>query len=483
MLLGIDIGTTHSKVGLYSPDGSILSQGKLRNPKGIVGGFEHYLAEELWQGLANLIRETLESSRQEVKALAISSMGETGLLLDTSGKIVYPMIPWNDFRAQTQCEQLVERIPAETWFRITGLHPNPIHSIFKWVWLQQQQPDLWQKGAIWLSSADFIRYKLCGEQHMELSQATRTMAYDVRQRAWSEELLELVELPSGFLPPLADASQQVGEITATAASLTGLSAGTPIYAGGHDHVCASLASGVVGAGIGLDSMGTAEGLTFGFQGTPDPSAFQGFCVGPHVVKDHTYLMGGLYSSGGTVAWFKDLFELTSFEELLELIAPINPGESPFFVPHFFGAAPPFSKPDAKAAFLDVEPGHGKAHFARAVYEGIAFEIRRHIEAFETLSQSSLELLRVVGSSSHNQLWMHLRSAILARRLELTQNPDMVTLGAALIAGIGSGIYEDAQDAIRSSFRAGEVFEPDPDWQASYEPLYQRYKRLVTALTE
>ncbi len=481
MLLGIDIGTTHSKVGFYTHDGTVLGQGKLLNPKAKVQGFEHYLAEELWQGLAMLIKDTLEPLKQNVDALAISSMGETGLLLDKSGEMLYPMIPWNDFRANAQCNALLSKLPAETWFKITGLHPNPIHSIFKWVWLKEEFPEIWQNVNVWLSSADFIRYKLCGEIHMEISQATRTMAYDVGQNLWSHELLELTGLSSHFLPELVAASDQVGEISTEAARLTGLAIGTPIYAGGHDHVCASLACGVVAADIGLDSMGTAEGLTFGLAGRPNPSAFRGFGVGPHVVKDHSYLMGGLYSSGGTLAWFKELFELDSYETLLQLIEPIGPAEAPFFIPHFFGAAPPFNKPDAKAAFLGVEPKHTKAHFARAVYEGIVFELKRHIEAFETLSGSPLTLLRVVGSSSHNQIWMHLRSAILGRRLELTQNPDMVTLGAALVAGIGAGIYQDAQDAIARSYQQGAVFEPDPDLQIRYEPLYQTYKRLVTAL--
>ena len=482
MLLGIDIGTTHSKVGFYAHNGTVLGQGKVLNPKAHVAGFEHYLAEELWQGLARLIKDTLEPIKQKVDDLAISSMGESGLFLDSSGKILYPMIPWNDFRAHAQCEALVTKLAAENWFKITGLHPNPIHSIFKWVWLKEQFPEVWRHAHVWLSSAGFIRYKLSGAEHMEISQATRTMAYDVAQDCWSKEILNLANLDDHCLPELVSGSDCVGRLSPEAARLTGLVAGTPIYAGGHDHVCASLACGIISAEIGLDSMGTAEGLTFGLAGSPKPSAFKGFGVGPHVVKHHSYLMGGLYSSGGTIAWFKELFELDSYETLLNLIEPVPAGEAPFFVPHFFGAAPPFNQPDAKAAFLAVEPKHHKAHFARAVYEGIVFELRRHIEAFETLSGSPLKLLRVVGSSSHNQLWMQLRSAILGKRLELSQNPDMVTLGAALLAGIGAGIYQDAQDAILSSYQKGEVFEPDPDLQIRYEPLYQTYKRLVTALS-
>lgn len=144
----------------------------------------------------------------------------------------------------------------------------------------------------------FVRYKLTGNMLIEATQAARTMAFDVRKHEWSQELLELADVPVSFLPPLVRATDPAGAVTRAAASLTGLEVGTPVFAGGHDHVCASLACGALSPNVALDSLGTAEGLTFGLAEPPNPGKAGGFGVGPHVIRGYSYWMGGIYSSGG-----------------------------------------------------------------------------------------------------------------------------------------------------------------------------------------
>ena len=438
MLLGIDIGTSNIKVGIYSRDGSLLAHAKAVTPKKSIEGLENYLPDELWETTAGLIREAVSASKVEVKALAVSSMGEAGLPLDDKGEPTYPIIPWNDPRATAQMQRLTEQLEPSHWYAVTGLYPNPIHSIAKWVWLKETHPDVWQRSRVWLSAMGFVRYKLTGEMFMEATQATRTMAYDVRKNEWSKALLELADIPESFLPPLVRATDQVGNVTQESAELTGLKARTPVFAGGHDHICASLACGALTSEVTLDSLGTAEGLTFGLAEPPNPDKAGGFGVGPHVIEKHSYYMGGIYSSGGTVAWVKDLLGLNSYEELLRSAASVDPGTSPLFVAHFYGEAPPFNDAAAKGAFLEVTPEHGQAHFARGVLEGIVFEIKRHIETFEALQGKPTEVIRVIGNPAQNPLWLEIRASILGRPLELSRHPDMVTLGTALIAGLGAG---------------------------------------------
>ena len=309
------------------------------------------------------------------------------------------------------------------------------------------------------------------------------MAYDVREGVWAKALLELADIPETFLPPLVRATDRVGKVTESAAALTGLDAGTPVFAGGHDHICASLACGALTSGVALDSLGTAEGLTFGLAEPPNPDKAGGFGVGPHVVEGHSYYMGGIYSSGGTVAWVKDLLGLESYEELLRSAASVAPGTSPLFIAHFHGEAPPFNDATAKGAFLEVTPEHGQAHFARGVLEGIVFEIKRHIEAFETLQGKPTEVIRVIGSAAQNRLWLEIRASVLGRPLELTRHSDMVTLGTALVAGLGAGIYQDPQEAVEATFKVRETFEPNPEWQKTYADVYERYKHITETLRE
>ena len=483
MLLGIDIGTSNIKVGQYARDGSLLAHAKAVSPKGVSEGYENYLPDELWQTAASLIKEVVERSQTEVEALSVSSMGEAGLPLDEQGEATYPIIPWNDPRAEKHMQILAERLGPEKWYAITGLYPNPIHSIAKWVWLKESHAEVWEKSRTWLSAMGFVRYKFTGEMFMERTQAARTMAYDVCKGEWSQELLELAGIPLSFLPPLTTATNPAGQVTREAAELTGLKVGTPVFAGGHDHICASLACGALTADVALDSLGTAEGLTFGLAETPNPEKAKGFGVGPHVINGHSYYLGGIYSSGGSVAWVKELLGLDSFEELLELAAMVEPGTSPLFLAHFYGEAPPFNDSSAKGAFLDVTPEHGPAHFARAVLEGIVFEIKRHIEAFETLQGKQSKVIRVIGSPAQNPLWLEMRASIFGRPLELSRHPDMVTLGTALLAGIGAGIYATPQAAIDATFQTGKLYEPKLPWQETYANSYTQYKRTAEILHE
>jgi xylulokinase len=408
-------------------------------------------------------------------------MGETGVLLGADDGILYPMIPWNDHRAAQQYEILSEQLSPEQWFSITGLYPNPIHSVFKWRWLKERVPEVFAQPLTWLSSMGFVRYKLTGNKHFETSQAARTMAYDVKQQGWSEEILSLVGMPTAALPELVSATTAVGVISQEAAALSGLAVGTPVYAGGHDHICAALACGVITPDIALDSFGTAEGLTFGAAGRPQPQQAGGFAVGPHVIEGYRYYLGGIYSSGGTVDWLRKLFQ-SSFADLTELMHQVKPGDAPLFIPHFYGAAPPFTQAEAEAAFLDIKPHHDRAHFVRAVYEGIAFEIRRHLEAFEALTQQPLRLVRVVGNPTSDATWLRMRADILGKALELPEQADMVTLGAAMIAGLGHKLYADPNEAIAMSYRATTGFQPDPDQQAHYAPRYARYVSQVARLS-
>ncbi len=484
MLLGIDLGTTHSKVGVYAKDGSLLASVKELTPRTkSLAGFEHFPPEALWQNTAKLIRQAVEKAGVEIEALALASMGEAGVPLDKNGQATYAIIPWNDHRTVAQMHCLAEKLAPERWFEITGLFPNPIHSIAKWLWLKENEVQAWEKTRLWLSVMGYVRFKLTGEAVMELSQAARTMAYDVQRNAWSQELLTLAGLDTSFLPPLVTAKTLTGFVKPEVATLTSLKAGIPVFAGGHDHICAALACGALSPEIALDSHGTAEGLTLGLPGTSNPAKAGGFGTGPHVIEGYSYLLGGVYSAGAAVQWVKNLLNLKSFAELHNLAASVEPASSPLFLPHFNGAAPPFNDPDANGAFIDVKSDHGPLHFARAVYEGIVFELKRGIEALEHTTKQPVEIVRMVGGSAGDPMWSKIRAAILCRPLELARHPDMVTMGAALLAGIGAGIYSSPQEAIELSYQSRRTFEPNPIWQELYEDVYSRYKRAVAALRE
>jgi len=482
MLLGVDVGTTNTKVAVYARDGELLSHAQAPTPRIVAeNAYEYFPAEELWQTVASLIKLAKNESGAEILALAVASIGESGVTLDQNGEPCFPIIPWNDFRSQAQMNQLVDRLEPNAWYNITGLYPNPIHTISKWLYLKQERPEIWSKTKYWLSVSSFIAYRLVGKMVMESSQAARTMAYDVNANKWSKELLKLANLKSSFLVPITQAGSYIGKLRKEAQRLTGLSENTAVYAGGHDHICAAFACGAIEPGVCLDSQGTAEGLVFGLSRAVKPVESAGFAVGPHVVRGHSYYLSGVYSAGASLKWLKDVLGIQSFVELQSLAEQLPTTDSPLFIANFLGAAPPFNQSDSKASFLNLKPEHSKAQLIKAVYEGIAFEIRRGVEAFENLTKEKVKVLRMVGSSAENSFWGLIRANIMSRPLELARHDDMVTAGAALIAGLGANVYQNPKHAIKTTYLARKIFYPDKDLQDYYEVKYQEYKSLAKML--
>jgi xylulokinase len=481
MLLGIDIGTTNTKVAVYTKRGKLLTQSRALTPKGkSKDGLVNFLPEKIWTTTARLIKQAVSEADVEIAAMAVSSFGEGGVSLDKNFEPTYDVIPWYDEgRTTGQLEALSKKIDAKRFYTTTGLYPSAIHTIFKWLWLKEERGKAWQKTRHWLSMTDFIGYKLSGTAFMEAGQAARTMAYNVVRGQWSEEILGAAGLDSSFLPPVVPATTPLGGITKEASKLTGLPEGTPVFVGGHDHFCAALACGALSPEVGLASFGTAEAFTVGWRAKANPKKSQGFAVGPHVLGGYSYVLGGIYVSGGVINWLKHLLNLDSFSTLVKLAAKVEPATSPFFIANFRGAAPPFNDPHATGAFLEVKPEHTQAHFARAVIEGIAFEHKASFPYFEKVTGQPMNLIRMVGI--HNPLMEDIRAAIFERPVETSAHDDMVTMGVALLAGLGARIYASPEEAIIMTYKVKRTVKPDAKWREAYEAPFERYVKYREAL--
>ena len=481
MLLGIDIGTTNTKVAVYSKRGKLLAQSKALTPKGKSrDGLINFLPEKIWTTTARLIKQAVSNADVEIQAMAVSSFGESGVSLDENFEPTYDVIPWYDEQRTTrQLEHLTKKIDAQYFYNVTGLYPSAIHSVFKWLYLKEEKTKTWQQTKLWLSMTDFIGHKLSGTAFMEAGQAARTMAYDVVKNQWSKEILNAAGLNTNFLPPVVPATTPLGGITKEASKLTGLPEGTPVFVGGHDHFCAALACGALSPEVGLASFGTAEAFTLGWRAKPNPKKSLGFAVGPHVLENYSYVLGGIYVSGGVINWLKNLLDLDSFTTLVKLASKVKPAESPLFIANFRGAAPPFNDPHATGAFLEVKPEHTQAHFARAVMEGIVFEHKASFSFFEKLTGQRMELIRMVGI--HNPIWEEIRAAIFERPVETSAHDDMVTMGVALLAGLGARIYSSPQEAIAMTYKVKRTVKPNATWRKAYEKPFERYVRYREAL--
>lgn len=489
-LLGIDVGSTHCKAVVFDREGREVSKAIAETATHYAGdgsGAAYYLAGEIWDAVREVIRKALNppaGRRLAVDALAVTSVGEAGVMLGADKEPVYPVIAWFDTRATINSKKLEKALGAERIHRITGLPPSGIFSLPKLAWVKENEPEVFRRTERWLPICDYVAYKLCGAEFTDVSQASRMMAFDLGEGEWSLELLEAAGVRPSVFPPVVKSDSVVGKVAAEAARLTGLTEGTPVIAGGHDHICAAFGVGVIQPGLVMDSAGTAESVVFV---TRRPflereGLEKGLRAGRHVAHPAFYVAVGLPAGGATIDWAMEQFgPFSSYEEMLRQAGEVSPGsEGILFLPYLRGAGPPTWDPGARAGMLGLRLQHKKAELVRAVMEGLAFEVSRILHIGSELDLAP-HTVRATGGGAKNALWLQLKADITGLPFEAPESTESAALGAALLAGLGVGLYADADAAVRETYRAVRVFRPDGARREEYAALAEIYDEADAAI--
>ena len=491
LLLGLDIGTTNCKAVVYTPDGVTVAQARAPTPTHTPQpGWAEYRPDELWAVIAGIVREALAGVQSPIAGLSVASMAEAGVLLDADGEPCSPMISWYDTRTLAEQRWWLEEYGGRRVFDVTGLTPQPILSLCKLMWLRRHRPDSLARARVWLNIADWAVYRLTGVQATPHSLAARTMAYDLRRRAWSTDLLAAAGIPSDLMPPVIPSGKTVGRVTAQAAAQTGLAEGTPVVTGGHDHLVGAFGVGVTEPGALLNSMGTAEALVMPLLAPAlNDLTFQTRTnIGAHTAPDRYYANVGLHAHGATLDWARgllvpDLPLAEGYAQLNALAASAPPGcRSATFQPHLRGISRPIYDPLSRGAFVGLSFQTGRAEMARAVFEGMAFAWRLALESLEAATGLRVEDITVIGGGARNPLWLRVKADIVQRTLHVLQVEEAVAWGAAALAGVGVGVFRDASDVLARVRFAATVVPPDPSLAALYDAAFtEQYRPVYDAL--
>lgn len=487
MLLGIDAGTTHLKAGLFDEAGQLVRLAT--RPSGAVrtaGDHAHYPAEGFWKAAAAVIREAVGDANN-IAAVGLASMAETGLLLDRhTGQPRSDLLAWFDTSAAPQAARLAAEAGPAGFYR-SGVYPTFKCGLAKLLWLRECQAAS-LAGGVWLSTADYLAYALTGQLGTDYSLAGRTYAFDLAGKKWDADWLAAWGLTPAHFPPARASGAQVGVTHAAARAATGLPLGTPVSVAGHDHVAAALAGGAVAPGRVFDSMGTAETLLGALADLPlGPAQLaSGLSYGAHVVPGLAYWMGGLSASGGSLEWLRGVLgepplSYADVETLLNSLGD-QPGTLLYF-PYLAGSGSPHTDPHAPGALIGLRASHQRADLVRAVLEGTAYELEFIRRAAEAATGSPILTIQVAGGGSRSPRWLQIKADVSGARYEALALPEATVLGAALVAGLGAGIYQDARAAYAASAAAPQaVFEPRPAAHAHYAHVYEHgYLRLQTPL--
>lgn len=490
LLAGIDIGTTNIKALVFDTAGRVQASASVPTPTHYPRpGWAYHTPGELWTCTLNVIRDAVSQleAADPIASIAVSSMAESGVPLDAADRPTDDIIAWFDGRTSSQAAWLRKTLGEERIYAITGLSLEPIFGLCKVLWLKENSPQAYARTVSWLNVADYIAFRLCGHKATDYSLASRTLVYDLHRRDWHSGLLDEAEVSRGLFAQTVPSGTLLGRLLPDVARATGLPSRVQVATGGHDHICGALAVGATDPDTLLNSLGTAEALciTSDRAWLSDQFARQGYTTGAHVARDRYYILGSIYTSGACVEWIRNLLgsnvEYGTLVSEAELAPPGSLGVH--FQPHLRLGNPPNNDPESRAAFIGLTSDVKRGAIFRAVLEGLAYESRLCLEAI--VSHPEIDRpnrIVAIGGNTRNRLLMQIKSSVFNQRISIADVEESVALGAAVLGGLGAGVYADIDSALRELTYDSWTVEPDAEQVATYETGFQTvYRGIFPAL--
>lgn len=501
LILAHDLGTSGNKATLFGEDGRLV--GSRTHPYDTVyrpGGVAEQNPEDWWTAVCESTRALLaEHDGSGVAAIAFSGTMMGCLCVDRLGRPLRPHLLYCDQRANRQADRLEERATPEKVYRISGHPVNAVNSGPKYMWIKEHEPDIYRETHKILNAKDYLNFRLTGRLATDPSDASGTNLYDLEKWAWSDELVADAGLDMEKLPDIVPSAGIVGELTTAAATALGLRAGIPVMAGAGDGSCAGVGAGSVAPGMAYACVGSSAwvGMT---TDRPLLDAGRRTVTFAHAVPGMFQPMGTMLMGGSAYAWAaaalgqKDLAKAmgVSWHELMNQAAAASPtgARGLVFLPHLMGERSPRWNSLARGGFVGLGVSHGAGDMARAVMEGVALNLAASVDIFRGLGQDVREVT-MIGGAATALLWRRIMAdAFGATILRPNFLEEATSTGAAVIAGVGAGIFPDFS-VIDRFLRIEDRVEPIPEHVAVYaarkilfdqvyralEPLFPRFAAL------
>ena len=486
VLIGLDFGTTNLKGVCFTTTGESLARVEVQTPR------NH--PQESWTEwdpvqIRDTVIKLLQGLVQRLPSehipvgLSVASVAESVVGIDKRGHPTGPIIAWHDRRSELEAEWLRSRISEEEVFTITGSPIDTTFALFKLLWLQRHRSEQFNAAVHWLLVADWIAFSLTGEMTANASLASRTSDFDISRLEWSDRILQAADLDRTTFAQVRPSGTSIGKIIPAIADRCGLPRDVVVTVGGHDHVCGAIAAGAVRPGILLDSIGTSEALFAPMSAPTKSTQFlrASFCQGVVQVADRPplyYAIAGMPSAGECVEWFLKLLQGSKdIESLTDAASGREPNRA-LFVPHLRYVSSPTPQRNGRGAFFGLTIATSTGELFRAVLEGIAFEGKYIIDNLITMARAEpVTEIWCVGKAFRNELFQRIKANVNGVPLRLAEQSDLAAHGAAILAGLGAGVYgsiEEAQQMSRGYWT--KTFPEEPLLQA-YRQGQVRYNRV------
>lgn len=493
LLLGIDIGTSGCKIALFSQEGKAICTETLEYPLHYPkAGFIEQDPGDWWDAVCRGTQRLLTKNNinpADIVGVGVDGQSWAAVAVDGEGEVLARNPVWMDTRSVQICSELNQVVGADRIFEVSGNQLKAQYSTGKILWYKQNVPEVYQKINKVLQSNSYIVYRMTGAMSQDVSQGYGIHGFDMRKGCWDGQLCESLGLNPDILPDISACHEVVGTVSQSAVASMGLLEGTPVVAGGLDAACGALGAGVIHDGQTQEQGGQAGGISICMdQYCAEPRLILSF----HVVPGRWLLQGGTTGGGGVVRWFNEQF---GFEErhkalqtgdselaLLDKLAESVPAgsEGVVFLPYMAGERTPIWNEKAKGVVYGLDYSKTRAHLARAVMEGTAYSVRHNIEVASSAG-ARVGTLRAVGGAANSAFWTQLKADITGKNIEVSGTDTATTLGAAILAGVGVGMYRDFDDAVNQTVSVRRRYVPMAQHKEVYDQGYDTYLELYTSL--
>lgn len=492
MLLGIDIGTSSAKAIVFDPQKNMIhavasKEYAVNRPQ---PQYAEQNPEDWWQAVVEITQNVLETAgTRDIRAIGITGQMHGTVFLGADGSVKHPAVIWADQRSANSLPEMLQCVSPERYTAVTGTMPAAGFMAATLYWFAKHNPVILEQTQHVILPKDYIRFRLTGTIGTEVSDAASTALFDVNNYTWSDDLIADLQLDKKIFTAVDASTATIGHLTEVAATELGLPSGISVAAGCADQPAQALANGLVDPGIASVTTGTG-GQIFAPVELPqdaDLPVDQRLHVFNHAVPGQIYVLGAMLSAGSALRWLRDVVGLAdqpdAYQRFSAEAAQVSPGsDGLIFLPYLVGERTPHMDPMARGAFVGLTAYHTRAHMARAVMEGVTYALRQTLEAVTALAGEVNKVI-IAGGGAESDVWAQIQADVFGLPLQRTLQSEQTCVGAAMLAGVASGDYENIQDAVMAVAKYGEVIEPNESVIAAYSAYYDQFAELYPRLKD
>jgi xylulokinase len=479
VLVAIDVGTSGARASAYTTEGQELAEVRRSYPTALPGEGRAEQDARRWRSAAlSALTSLVADLNAPIAAIGLTGQCPSVVPLDHKNQPLRPGIIYRDNRATAEATQIRDRFGDQHLHQLTGHLPAAFHVAAKILWIRTHEPEVFEATRLWAQPSDYVGLALTGEPGTDRSVAAATALLDLRGRTWAAELINGLDLDPETLPPVRPSWAVIGGLRPALARRLKLDPDTPVIAGAGDSIACAIGAGVTVPGPVSEMAGSSSCFN---SVVPEPLADLDITHYPSAVDDHGYVTEvGLNTTGEALDWLAQLFYARAprrddFARIEHAAAAAPPGADGLLFAPVLGDGER-DDPTLRGTAAGLSLRHDRSAWARATLEGVAFGVRARLDTLERASAKATEL-RVSGGGARIALWNQIKADVTG--IPVVRVPgDSTAAGTAVLAGLGAGVYDDINQAIKAAYRPGPVAEPDPRHRGLYDDMYARYLALT-----